>query len=685
MLDQIFSNIMNEDMERRAQFPLTTDTTSEAPDVEEDIPQVSLNETESQVDDNDEYIDNSQVTDQNLTTKTTTDKNIIYSDAISDYEYPMVTYKGSTAGQTPGLTKKSDTKYNNLYDVNTAFMEDLNAQIADKDWNFIYHVFDKLQKKPIINGKSVELSTLKTIMDNPNSRKALMDQAIELESDPSLDSQSRFALIKLHHEATSLNGQLLHAKKLWGKQLMQSALMADEKRTADSNLKKGYHYSFHQKLFKPDGTIRTEKEYNALIKQETNAEIAEWEKKNPFPEKAPMFWARTDQPNPMMTKAIFNPITKKWENLDSRPKMENSQEGWYISRQNNSNAIIGFNNKFSYDDLVKNVIKQYNLSDGPATKFRTDFEGKFDRNKGGDVEGTIGTIDFDATSKKIQLRNGTQIDNPEIVEYGNLLNLLNKNGNEVLVQPGNIAGNVPDVKDASVATTSKEMKEFIKTLTEDFDLSDDKGRKRTFSKLPRGTITFASVAGGENDYYAYNIKFHSDYINTERFKGSEDDPKIIHKKQKPEVATDGFTIYIPKKLALGKNDQTGQFRSTLARDNDRATTVSPAEGLFTVSNDLKFHVPNAGQLNITKDEKTGETTISGFGVDLNVNTGTMDSIPFPIQVVPSDKASDLDWIMSDFYRNMYQVLNNNDAKMKYLIQQNGVRDPKILQANLNNQ
>jgi hypothetical protein len=681
MLDQIFSNIMNEDMERRAQVPPTTDTTSEAP--ETDVPEVSLNETESEANDN--YIDNSQVTDQDLTTNTTTDKNIIYSDAISDYEYPMTSYKGSTAGKTPGLTKESKTKHGKLYDVNMAFMNDLNAQIADKDFNFIYHVFDKLAKKPVVNGKSVELSTLKTMMSDPSSRKALMDQAIELEADPSLDSESRFALIKLHHEATLINGELLHARKLWTNQLRQSALMADEKKTAESNLNKGYNYSFHQKLFKSDGTIRTEREYNNLIKQETNAQIAEWDKNHPMPEKAPLFWQRTDQPNPMMTKSVYNPITKKWENLDSRPKMENSQEGWNIARQNNLNAIIGFNHAFSYDELLHNVITEYDLPDSPATKFRTEFEGKFNANKGGGIQGTIGTIDFDATSKKIQLRNGTQIDNPEIVEYGNLLNLLNKGGTEILVQPGNIAGNLPDVKDASVATTSEEMKGFLKTLTEDYNLSDDKGRKRSFTKLPRGTITFASVAGGENGYYAYNLKFHSDYIDTDRFKGSEDAPKIAHKKQHPELLTDGFTIYVPKKLALGTNNSTGEVMSKLARDNERATTVSPIEGLFTVSNDVKLHVPNAGQLNLTKDEKTGETSVSGFTVALNPNSGIMDTVHFPIQIVPADKATDLDWITNDFYRSAYNQLSNNDAIMNYLIQKNGVRDPKILKANLNNQ
>jgi hypothetical protein len=678
MLDQIFNDIMNADRERQA--PATTVVSTEPPQFDDYVPEVDLGEVKT-----DDPVYNDVASTPTAET-TNPPASIPMNDSTyqSTYEYPMTSYKGIVSGKDPGLTKQSTTKHGALYDVNLSFMNSLEKEIANNDYEFIYGVFDKLAKKPIINGKEVELSTLRTNMQSPAGRKALMDQALELEADPNLDSETRFALIQNHHLSIMKNGELLHSRKLWKDQLQQCALKADEIRGAQDKLNKGVHYNYHQKLFGPDGNMLSEKAYNTLLMKEAQDELAEWEKNNPFPKNAPVYWQRTDQPNPMGQRASFNPITKKWEQLDPRPKMQNSQEGWYTTRNNIQQGILNKIKNFSYKDMRSDVIEQYNLSDSPATKLRTEFEGKFSKNKGGEIHGTIGTIDFDAANKTVQLSSGDVIHTPEMVEYGNILNLISNNENDILVQPGGIAGNLPDKDEASVSKVSNEMKSFLKTITEDYGALDDSKKSRATTKLPRGGITFASVAGGGNDYYAYNIKFHSDYIDNSRFKGTETENKIAHAKQHPEIITDGFTVYIPKKLALGKDD-SGEVMSRLARDNERATTVSPVEGLFTVDNNIKLHVPNAGQLNLTRDETTGDTKVSGFTVSLNPNSGIMDTIHLPVQTVPIDKATDLDWIVDDFYQKSYNQLYNNDAIMNALIQIKGVRDPKILQANLNNQ
>ena len=119
--------------------------------------------------------------------------------------------------------------------------------------------------------------------------------------------------------------------------------------------------------------------------------------------------------------------------------------------------------------------------------------------------------------------------------------------------------------------------------------------------------------------------------------------------------------------------------SRLARDNKNASTVSAIEGLFSVKDDLQLTVPSGARMNLTRDPATGDTRVSGWNVILNPNTGKMDTLHMPLQVVPIDRATDLDGIADDFYINAFYQFNINDQIMKQLNKNKKVFDPKILQ------
>jgi len=107
--------------------------------------------------------------------------------------------------------------------------------------------------------------------------------------------------------------------------------------------------------------------------------------------------------------------------------------------------------------------------------------------------------------------------------------------------------------------------------------------------------------------------------------------------------------------------------------------VSAVEGLFSVKNDLQLTVPGAARMNLTRDPATGETRISGWTVGVNDVTGKADTNHIPLQVIPADRATDLDWVVDDFYKNALNLLNMNNEIMKQMTKDKKVFDPKILQ------
>lgn len=582
-------------------------------------------------------------------------------------EYPMESFKAIETGKSPGLTKEAPGKHNKLYKVNQNFLFGLEQNIAKDDVDYVFTAFSALNKKPIIGGKTVELSQIGQYMKTPAYRKKLMEQALELESDPSMSSEVRFALMKSHTLNIVKNGELLHARKLFGQEMLNVAKWAKYQKEYEGR-------NYFEYLIDENGNFRSKKDFNNLIAKRNQDIMATWEKDHPFPKNGPMMWQRTDMPNPM-----YGHVGPDGKMIDPRPKMENSQEGWYMSQDLLRQSLA--NSRPDYDEVKTSLLAAYDAEKSPVTKLRTNFESRYGGNKGGEIQGELATIDFDILNAAVAHR-GKAILRPEIIELTNLFTLANMAStadNNVRVAFGKKTGNIPDKEISQNAQT------VIKAVLE--DLGSAAGRKKDArSRLPKGQITFSSIVAGGEPYYAYNIKFNNDYINTSRFKGTEKNQGPAGVDNNPELLTDGITIYVPAKIATGKMSGTnageevpghrGGIASRLATDNKKASTVSATEGLFTVTNDVQLRIPNGGQLNLTRMED-GTTHISGWNVVLNQN-GKMDTIHLDKQLVPIDRATDLDWIVDDFFNNTYKYLDFNDRFLKELNKDKKVFDPNIL-------
>lgn len=645
MLDQLFQNIKSPEVYEEQIVPSETDSPSN----------VTMVEGDSLV--------NNVVTTQ-VTTKLPTYQ--------GSYEFPMETWKAIEQGKSPGLTKKNEIKPLNLDRTNKDFLFDLEEKINKENVNYVHTAFTQLERKPVIDKREVDLSTVPSLMKNPKYNAQLMQQALELESDPSLTTTDRFALIQSHHRAITMNGMLEHGRKI-----INDEIVATAKWAKNNPGFKGFA-NFFEKIIDGKGNFINEKDYKALIKEEHDAMIENYEKNTPLPKQG--FWLRSDY-NPVGNKIIYNLDTKKYETMDTRPKFKDSQEGWYGTREMISQGYWNKVEEFGgYKDVKNSLINAYNHSDSPSTKLRTQYYAKYGPNKGGAEQGELGTMDFDLQSKQGVIpsygpNKGKVIIRPEVVELINIIQEANRSftaDNGIKIAVGGKTGSSPEK-----LVASEDAKTIIQNLWEDISTFSTRKKDAT-SRFPKGSLTFSSIVAGGEPYYAYNIKFKSDYIKTDRYIGTADNPGPGHATKKSPLFTDGITIYVPQKKAVAKLAD-GEVMSRLARDNKNASTVSAVEGLFSVKDNLQLTVPSGARMNLTRDPATGETRINGWTVGLNDITGKMDTIHVPLQVVPADRATDLDGIVNDFYMNAFEIFNMNNQIMKQLNKDKKVFDPKILQ------
>lgn len=655
MLDQLFQTILSPEQEQIV--PSEIDTPSNVTMVQ-----------------GDSSVNNNVVTTEN----TTTPPPSTASTYQGSYEFPMESWTPTVQGKSPGLTTETKNKPTHLDKINKDFLFSLESEIATEDINYVHSAFDLLQRKPIIGKKEVDLSTLPTLMKNPQYRAQLIEQALELESDPSLNSEDRLALMQSHQIAITKMGMLEHGRKI-----MNDEILATAKWAKNNPLFQG-PADYFDKIVDGKGNFKNEKDYKELLVKEHADMLAAWEKQNPFPKDAPMSWQRVDF-NPTAGHVIYNPDTKRYETMDTRPKYENSQEGWYGTRDLISQSFWnGVNKAGGYQQVKTALMDAYNHPKSPSTKLRTNYDSKYGANKGGDIQGEIGTINFDLGTKMGVVpsygpNKGKAIVRPEVVELTNILQLVSSGmtaDNGIKVAIGGKDGSSPEG-----LVMSEDAKKIIQNLWEDVSSAPTR-KKDAVSRLPKGSITFSSIVAGGQPYYAYNIKFNSDYIKTDRYIGTKDNPGPGHETKKSKLFTDGITIYVPKKMATGTmgDGNGGEIPvSRLARDNKNATNVSAVEGLFSVKDDVQLTVPGGARLNLIRDPKTGDTRVTGWQVALNDVTGKMDTIHIPLQVVPIDRATDLDWIVDDFYLNAFEFLKGNNSIMKDMNKNKKVFDPKILQ------
>ena len=163
----------------------------------------------------------------------------------------------------------------------------------------------------------------------------------------------------------------------------------------------------------------------------------------------PRMWQKTDQPNPMATKFFVDPITKQIVDVDSRPKMSESQEGFWAGKEMSNQAFWDdYHSVGQYNNVKQNFITAYDVPDSPVTKIKTAFESRFGPNKGGEKQGTLGTIQFDFGDKDgtSVVHNGDTILLPELNEFTNIITQANSSINVdkgIKIDIGGVKGTLP--------------------------------------------------------------------------------------------------------------------------------------------------------------------------------------------------------------------------------------------------
>ena len=181
-----------------------------------------------------------------------------------------------------GGTKETENKYEDLFQINSNYIDKIGEQVKNFDLQFIQTAFGAVNKTPIIDNKSVELSKLSTLMEDPKLYKSLMEQAMEIEKNPDLDTEIRSKLIDNHVYSMLFSGAMLGAKHRFINQLQKSA----EQLAGLSNMSSlGFvgDNSPYKLLFNENNNLRTKDKYFEAVVNYRNEFLKKWKEENPPP------------------------------------------------------------------------------------------------------------------------------------------------------------------------------------------------------------------------------------------------------------------------------------------------------------------------------------------------------------------------------------------------------------------
>jgi hypothetical protein len=570
------------------------------------------------------------------------------------------------AGKTPGATMETADKQEPLYDINTKYIKSLYDKKDSYDVDFVKNTFSSLNVLPVINGKAVPLSELATTVMNPKHRQSIIEQANALQDNPELDPEVRWGLIENHNKTIMLSGLITSAEKKLSSGMMTAATMLDEKSKSTSKT--------YSSIFGNDGQILSKAQYAAKISKMFADRQAEYIKNNPreatFNFRGdPTEWIRTDMPNPMQGRFYTDPATGKTTELDTRPKLQGTTEGWDMSMNamRVSNAKEKNKRIEGYDDIIEAIKTQYSKATNMQgiSKLSADIEGKFAGNKGGEQQARPIEISFNMGNAKESYKDDkgqtAKRFKSEVRELANIINLVDKDPGELIYSLGGVSDEVPDLDEA----TAKKVKMIFNMIKDDMSVTHRKGS----SSIPAGAIKFQSITGGDNKYHAYTIRLNSNYIQTSKFSGSEGSPGPIRNsegKVNEDLINDGITIYVPAKVSAKATN--------FGKSNNKSSKVSFAEGLLQWNNEVMLDYPSAGRIHIVKDNQTNTITIGGFEVAIN-EAGKYDTSFYKnYNTIPIDQATDLDQIIEDRVNVMKSKFFNNNYIQRELLRLKGVKD-----------
>jgi len=570
---------------------------------------------------------------------------------------------GSVNPSKPGPTRVAK-KNMNLLESNFEYISQY-GKLADKeDYNYANTIFTALNKVPVINGKPVDLNNLEKLMQDPKMKEQILKFAGQYEKLPEVKSNwdLTWQLNMSHLKQEVLRDRYNDGNNIIYSDLKTTATILNAKFKA----KKEWQPDFLE-LFNKDGKLITEKEYNTLLQNKTNASIAKWYAENPFPKNKPVYWQRVDF-NPTAGHHIYNPDTKKYEQMDTRPKMQDSQEGWLISEDLMlQNATSLLNGHPSYKKMVASLSEEYNRADSKGVnRVRALFDSKDNPfntplgNTGGRVQAIPKIIKYDLGKG---LLNDEKKARKEAIEFSNILDIASgKDKDKVLISIGGIEGKLPEETNSSLQT-------FIMDAVKEIS-----NGKHTADYMPSGSIKFQNIATGDKNMHAYNITFDTDFLK--RFKGTEDDkgPLFdIHATEEDweNLKNNGITIYVPKQLSEGTyidnkgNEVPNSFFGSYSK---RASETSAFEASFTRRNKINLTIPNCGSRTIIRNADNS-ISIVGYNLSLDPNTKKYEKLLIKQSNIPGASFFDLDDLIDRTLNDMKEIYDNNGEIHSSLLDQ----------------
>lgn len=569
---------------------------------------------------------------------------------------------------SPGANMPAPDKGLPLSETNSQWLSSLQKKMDDNDLEYATTLFTTLNTLPLINNKPIQLSELSTVMADPQKKKLIMQQADKLDDNPELDPDTRWKMIENHYKNVMLSGLVLEGNKRFDEDLYGAAVVRDAQ-------KEGTPFAYSSLFDNKKKFINEQQwEINQVNKltEDYNNKVLSYNIRNYKPSPlTQMFYAAqrkekgfvdfNEGPKPMVPVNL--PGSRLNFNKFKQDQLANATEELLFKNAKVLDPFTAKNYKSSpFYDQVKGlynvyrqaVYDQYNRSYDPNNlgpksprKLRADIEGKFSGNKGGEYHSPLMTMNFDFNSPfvvadevvennetgEVSLKKGSQIMDEGVKEVANLFKLAQNQPNDVIIDMGGVKENIP-------SESWSRGQEAIQSVITELMSNHKKGN----ALIPKGSITFQGIVGGEDKYHAYHVKLSPTFFGNRKFAGKGKLGKVDDGDEpNTELINNGFTIYVPSEVSSKKMGFAKKYKS--------ATTISPAEGILNWTNEVPIEIPEGGKIHLIKDAKTGEITMNSYGVMLNPNTRSYDTIRIKSEnnKFGADAGTDLDAIIK---RNM---------------------------------
>jgi hypothetical protein len=577
----------------------------------------------------------------------------------------MITFDTAEEQEDPikgGTSTKVDKTP--LLEVNRLYIKERQDKYNERMTDFVTNAFSISGTLPKVGGKQVQnLNEIPSLVATYGNE--LYEQAKKVKTNPDIDDDNISILLAYEKKVDDNFAMLAQANNIIYSDMLNAAKHMDGKMKVS-----GWHTLILNDKGQLKGPTQAKKDIEAykaaMIKQEFEA----WKKANPVPERAPMYWQRTDMPNPM-GNSFFRGPDGKIERIDSRPKMQNSIEGFLINRDAQLRIINNKYQNLNYDHVVKRVLEEYNKN-SKTRRIKAAEEGVFNDNAGGAKQAvTKKEFIFDIDDAVDDDGQGNQKIKTEMTYAADLFKNVINNNNVFVVQ-GRPESNtkIPGSTDAAAL---KMLNVFYQDMqSQALNVNRQKGS----NKRANGKITFTPLAGGDENFHSYHIQIPS--ASLQEYLGNKDNPGIAKGTdgKNHKFVSEGITVFVPvaesEKIMIGSQSLKG-------------TKISPVEGMIALSADNSYRrlVDDAMDYKITLDKKTGQYYITGNVVAYNAKTAKMDTVNINELGFKSryDLSVDIDKIDKDLFMIALKNYKINREHKREHSKLSGVRDPKQLAGN----